>query len=316
MRPTLPAGLVVELVSPLTPTYTVDPAGLARLLQHCLPAAAGLMGGSLQVGEALAWEAAGRLALFRELLQLLPPNVPLFFCLTAGDPAATRTLAQDLENLLAAAGKPPPVFWVDLPLIYHSNRGLPQYYRELATVLSRPLILWNQPEIVRPRRPAFRHGNLRTAVVKKLATLPGIAGLVFHGSLRRLLHYHTAAARQPDFVFYEADEERFLHRPGSRGLVSAGAQLFPQLWQQVTLACLFLQEMEATRLWSWSRLLLQLIQAYRPFPAPLLKVALQELSVLEKATVLPTTPSPAPEVIRNFREIVRQVKAQVAGVQS
>ena len=45
---------------------------------------------------------------------------------------------------------------------------------------------------------------------------------------------------------------------GQRGLVSAGAQLFPVIWQQVVKACLFPEESDGLgrkqliQIWEWS----------------------------------------------------------------
>lgn len=312
----LPTGLLVELVTPLTAAGAVDAAGLKRLVRQALPAAAAFVAGTPGVGEALQLAPELRLALFQELLRLVPPSLPLFFGLTAASPAATQDLAQELERVLAATAPAPPVYWVDLPLIYHSNRGLPQQYRELGGRLTRPLVLLNQPELVRGRSRLLQHPNLRTAVLKKLAGLAVIRGLIYHGSLRRFLHYYAAVATRPEFIIYEADERRFLTRPGSRGLVSATAVLFPRPWQQLVKACLFLQEdneVTPQQLWDWSQIVLRLVRACRFHPAALLKAALQHLGLLEQAALGPGTPMPPPETVREFLALVTEAGKLLPG---
>ena len=189
-----------------------------------------------------------------------------------------------------------PIYWVDLPLWWHSNRGLPQAYQSLCRSLSHPLVLMNHPHIIRGKAKPLKHVNLRTAIFKKLSGLPGIAAMIYRGEIRRFLNYYAARAARPDFMLYEADERRFLSRPGARGLVSAGAQLFPVIWQQVTKACLFPEESsdlkeQPSQIWEWSTLLLRLYELYQLYPAPLLKLGLYHQGVLDYPVVWPATPS-------------------------
>ena len=107
-----------------------------------------------------------------------------------------NTETQTRENLLALKedfGDPPKggIFWVDTPLNYHSNRGLPDYYRELLSLVNLPLVLHNDPEAVHTNR-TFKRRNIRTAVLKELVQIEGIVGLIFSGSLERAHHYQRA----------------------------------------------------------------------------------------------------------------------------
>ncbi len=305
----LPLGLLVELVTPVTTSGTLAIPELQKLVARVIPEAAGLVAGTPLVGEGLALAPATRLALFQELLPLLPSHLPLFFCLTAATAAGTRKLAGELEGIWRGHPQTPPVFWVDLPLMYHSNRGLPQFYQELSAILTRPLILMNQPRSVRAVRRPLHHANLRTAVLKKLTVLPAIRGLIYQGSMRRFLHYHAAAVNRSEFWFYEADEQRFLTRPGAGGLVSATALLFPRTWKRLVQACLFLAEdQEATpeQLWEWGQIVQQLVQACQPAPAALVKKALQHLGVLDQATLWPGTPPATPKQVKSFLALVAE----------
>ncbi len=65
------------------------------------------------------------------------------------------------------------LFLADLPLWYHSNRGLPQACRRLLEEVPRPLVLLNLPGLISRRAPRFKRRNIRTHVFKKLAALPG-----------------------------------------------------------------------------------------------------------------------------------------------
>jgi dihydrodipicolinate synthase/N-acetylneuraminate lyase len=192
-------------------------------------------------------------------------------------------------------------FWPTCPCGTTATGGLPQFYQTWLQEAGLPLVLLNLPEIVQQRAFLFKHRNLRTQVVKKLAALPMILGMIYQGEMRRFLNYHLAAVARPLFAFYEADEHRFLTRPGAWGVVSPGALLHPEAWQRVTRACLHPEEVGEDlgarhRLWEESTRLLNLAGLYRAAPAPLLKAALAAQGLLvSEATAAGTPPAPPPQ---------------------
>lgn len=294
--PPLPEGLLIELVTPLTPTGSLDQDSLGRLLARVAPMASALVAGSPGVGEALELPPAVRFELFTALLSLAPPTLPLFFGITGATPEETEDLARQLEELLRERSGDRPVFWLDLPLWWHSNRGLPRAYLNLCRHLNQPLVLMNHPHLIRGKAKPLKHVNIRTAVFKKLTSDPKLTALIYRGEMRRFLHYYAAMAARPEFMLYEADEHRFLTRPGARGLVSAGAQLFPGTWRQVARACLFPEETgelgkQRRLIWEWSHLLARLEELYQLYPAGLLKVGLHHLGVIAHPTPWPSTPA-------------------------
>jgi dihydrodipicolinate synthase/N-acetylneuraminate lyase len=236
--PTPPAGLIIDLVTPLTGAGVLDGPGVDRLLKRVLPWADGLLAGSPMAGEGLDLPLATRRELFAHLLAAVGGQVPLFFGITGDSPEETRDLAAWVRDEARRRRYGGPLFLADLPLWYHSNRGLPRNWQSLLAETELPLILLNLPGVVRRRGVMFKHLNIRTQVFKKLAALPGVLGLIYQGEMRRFLHYHHAAGPRPGFAFYETDEVRFLTRPGAWGVVSGGAQLLPAAWQRVTRACL------------------------------------------------------------------------------
>ena len=309
----LPGGLLIELVTPLSPTGALDVTGLGRLVQWVAPWAAGVVAGSPGVGEALALPPAQRRELYVALLELLPPDLPLVFGITGATLAETLNLAQELEQTTSRCPTARPIFWLDLPLWWHSNRGLPQAYEQLNRVLQYPVVLVNHPHLIRGKPNPLKHVNIRTAVLKKLSRLPMIAGLIYQGELRRFLHYYAAAAARPEFKFFEADERRFLTRPGAGGLVSAGAQLFPETWREVVLACLHPDQSSiSAHLREQSQLLFSVAELYQLQPAPLLKQGLYEANILSHATVWPTTPAAPAHVGEKFQVILEQFRRRWA----
>ncbi len=312
--PPLPEGLLIELVTPLTPTGALDAPSLTRLVQHAAPWAAALVAGTPGVGEALELPPPLRQELFTALLDLVPSQVPLLFGITGASPAETHNLAQQLEREAQQAPAANIIYWLDLPLWWHSNRGLPQALAALCGSLQHPLVVMNHPHLIRGKGQPWKHVNLRTAVLKKLAAVPGITGLIYHGEMRRFLHYYAAVAARPEFMLYEADEYRFLTRPGARGLVSAGAQLTPKTWQEVAHACLFSPLTNgrgtAPRIWAQSQLLLALEESYKLQPASLLKQGLYQLGILTYPTIWPATPAAPAHLAKQFEQVLARVQEQ------
>lgn len=293
--PSSPEGLIVELITPLAADGRLDADGLARLVARVAPVADGLLAGGPGVGEALDLPLKTRLELLTHLLDAVAGQVPLFFGITGSSEEETLKLATAFEYECRARKYPGPAFMADLPLYWHSNRGLPQAYERLLKEVPRPLILINLPEVVRRRAPLFKHLNIRTHVFKKLAGLDGIVGLIYRGGMRRFLNYHHAAAARSGFAFYEADETNFLTRPGAWGVLSAGAQLLPGAWQRVTRACLHPEEaaddpQHRLKLWDLSHRLLTIAKVCRPNPTSLLKEALAAQGIIAQAATAPATP--------------------------
>lgn len=293
IMPVPPEGLLIELVTPLTAAGALDEASLRRLVNHIAPYAAGIVAGGPGIGEALALNTEVRQRLFSCLRQQW--HGPLLFGITAHSWEETFSLCRKLEGGCQVEQNEHPLYWVDLPLWYHSNRGLPQLYKQFLAKINRPVVLLNQPDLIRKRARPWKHLNLRTAVLKKLTTLTGIAGMIYHGDMTRFLNYHRATASRPDFAFYVGDELQFLTHPGSRGVVSAGAQLLPAAWQTITEVCLHPEESSELsparqQAWEHSPRLWQMAQLYQAAPAALVKAALHALGVLDTDTVSPTTP--------------------------
>lgn len=302
--PAPPQGLIVDLVTPLNPDLSLDEASLGRLVDRVISQADGILAGSPDVGEALDLPGSTRRRLLAAVLAAVASRVPLFLGITGHTREETRDLALTVHEESRRRGYRSPVFLADLPLWYHSNRGLPQACRRLLEEVPRPLVLLNLPQLISRRAPVFKHRNIRTHVFKKLAALPGVTGLVHQGDIRRFLNYHCAAAMRQGFAFYEGDEENFLIRPGAWGVLSPGAQLFPAFWSLVARVCLHPEEAEDPGLrletWNLGQRLQKMARAYRPAPAALLKAALAAQGILDYATIAPGTPPAPPEKEREL----------------
>jgi dihydrodipicolinate synthase/N-acetylneuraminate lyase len=247
--------------------------------------------------------------LFAHLLAAVGGQVPLFFGITGDTPEETRNLAAWALEEARRQGYEGPLFLADLPLWYHSNRGLPQSCQSLLAEIELPLILLNLPRVVRRRGVRFKHLNIRTQVFKKLAALPDILGLIYQGEMRRFLHYHHAAGPRSGFAFYETDEIRFLTRPGAWGVVSGGAQLLPGTWQRVTQACLHPEDTAddpARRygLWDLGNRLQQVCHLSQESPPALWKKVLCSQGVISSPGAAAGTPPGTPDAAEKLLELL------------
>ncbi len=298
--PEPPRGLIVDLVTPLQPDLTLDEAGLGRLVNRVISQADGILAGSPDVGEALELDAPTRRRLLAALLGAVAGRVPLFFGITGQTLDETRNIALAVDEECRRRRYPGPVHLVDLPLWYHSNRGLPQVCQDLLAEVQRPLVLLNLPQLISRRAPLFKRRNIRTHVFKKLGALSGVVGLIHQGELRGFLNYNAAVAARSGFACYEADEVNFLTRPGTWGVVSPGAQLFPACWSLVTRVSLQPEEVAQDselrlQTWNLSRRLLELSRVYHRRPAALLKGALAAQGFIGSAAVAAGTDPASPQ---------------------
>jgi dihydrodipicolinate synthase/N-acetylneuraminate lyase len=298
--PTPPQGLIVDLVTPLRPDLSLDEASLGRLVGRVISQADGILAGSPDIGEGLELPGATRRLLLDALLEVVAGRVPLFFGITGHSQEETWSLAATVQVECRRLDYHGLVYLVDLPLWYHSNRGLPETCRNLLEEVQRPLVLLNQPDLIGCRAPLYKRRNIRTHVFKALVALPGVVGLIHQGEMRRFLNYHCAAARRPGFVFYEADEEHFLTRPGAWGVISPGAQLFPSFWRLVTRVCLHPEMADQDpqlrlETWDLSQRLQKISRVYRAQPAALVKRGLVEQGLLSSATLATGTAPGEPE---------------------
>jgi dihydrodipicolinate synthase/N-acetylneuraminate lyase len=252
-----------------------------------------------------------RQELFSHLLAAVGGQVPLFFGITGDTLEETRNLAAWVLEEARRRDYGGPIFLADLPLWYHSNRGLPQSFQSLLAEIPLPLILLNLPQAVRRQGVMFKHLNIRTQVFKKLAALPGIQGLIYQGEMRCFLHYNHAAGARPGlgFAFYETDEVRFLTRPGAWGVVSGGAQLLPRAWQRVTRACLHPEETaddpaQRYGLWDLGNRLQQVSHFCLGSPVALWKKVLAAQGVISFPEVAPGTPPGTPDEAKKLLELL------------
>ena len=230
----LPKGLIADLISPVTAGGSIDGTGLGRHLDRLIPyvQAVFISGPDGGAGTGLSMEQ--RAGLFDKTLVIVRGAVPVMAWITCDSEEDTIKTLDLFRKKQRARNYSGIVSWVDTPLYYHSNRGLPEYYEKLCARIDENIILHNDPVLICRVDRALKRKNIRTSVLKELALNPKIGGLIFTGSLDRSYNYQRAVRARKDFRIYDADESRFLDHPGGSGVVSIGANIAPREWNRIT----------------------------------------------------------------------------------
>ena len=247
-------------------------------------------------------------ALLEEVTALIPPGLPLWLRITGKSADHTIHICQQLEILCRRLRLRGPLAWVDTPLFYHSNRGLMEHYEKMLTETRFCLLLDNDPDLLRRIAGKSKRKNIRTAILKRLAEHPMVAGLLHRGDLRRSLNYQRAVSARPDFLIYDSSERHFLQRPKASGVISIGANLIPHDWALITQASLGLDERnggDETRLrhlWEVEQRVRAIHKLYSPAPTRIIPAVLAGWGVIQRQP-----PPLGPEERRAVRLILEQV---------
>lgn len=229
-----PRGLIVDLITPLKDKGEIDERGLGKHVERVIPHAQALFLSSPILGEGKRLETWQREDLFEKALVAVRARCPIMIWISHETEEKTRGFLRRLEGLLEEGKYTGPVFWVDTPLYYHSNRALSNYYSNMSIETRRTLLLLNDPELVRNLSHPLKRANIRTMILKDLSRIHGIRGLIFYGSFERARNYEKAVRANPDFMIFDGDEAHFLSHPSLSGVVSMGANLVPSAWRKIT----------------------------------------------------------------------------------
>lgn len=228
-------------------------------------------------------------SLLEEIIGLVRPNLPLWVRITGRTAEQTIHICRQLETVCRRLGYQGPLAWVDTPLFYHSNRGLPRHYRTLLAETEFSLIVDNNPELIRQVARQTKRRNIRTAVLKNLSKQIRLTGLLHRGNLERGINYQRAVRGQPRFLLYDTGELNFLEQPSSSGVVSVGANLLPSEWRTITLASLNLDESDQDvsgrfgHLWETGRRVRTVQGCYGHAPARIIPAVLAAWGLVQES---------------------------------
>jgi len=293
----LPRGLICPLVTPLKAGDVLDVAALDRLISQAGSGADALLVGDVLWGEGLVLSPETKIEMATAVLEIIQGRWPVFVTITSETPGATIGLMAKMDSFVERSGYPGSVFWVDYPITYHSNRGLPQFYENLARDTEHSLILGNNPGLIQATDNRIKHKNVRTSVLKRLSGIAQIKGLIYTGSLKRSTHYHEALRHRRGFKFYDGDEATFMRRPSSDGVVAGGANLLPQAWHDITWSCLNRYDVQrqyadhVSQMMETGAMAQAFYKHYAKKPAAVLKRMLHVAGVLPNAQTASDTPA-------------------------
>ena len=284
----LPRGLIIDLITPLTGKGEIDGRGLGKHIDRVLPYVQALLLAGPHTGEGRSLGFDQRVDLFDKSLVVVRGKAPIFMWISGKTDEETRKILLSLKKRMTLRKYTGPVFWVDTPLYYHSNRGLPGHYEEMSSLVEEPFILHNDPDLIKDINKTFKRSNIRTSILKELALSRKIKGLIFSGSLDRAYNYQKAVRGRTDFRIYDGDETHFMEHPSLNGIISRGANLAPRAWQRITASSLNLDSSQGDypdylkQIWDIGRYLNNLKNIYREYGATLIKGLLSEMGVIEE----------------------------------
>ncbi|MDY7036610.1 MAG: dihydrodipicolinate synthase family protein, partial [Thermodesulfobacteriota bacterium] len=141
-------GLIIDLITPFKKSGDIDGRGLGKHLDRVLPHVQALLLASPSAGDGKKLNATQRDELLEKTLFVVKGRLPILVWITQDTEEKTRETLLLLKKRLETQKYAGQVFWVDTPLYYHSNRGLPFYYRHISSILKEPLILHNDPGLI------------------------------------------------------------------------------------------------------------------------------------------------------------------------
>lgn len=307
---TVPRGLIVDLITPLESNGAINRRGVQQLVDRVAPHVQAILLCGPGAGDGMSLGQTQRTEMLEAVLDSGNDHLPLMVWITGKSTEETHVLVKELEDLLQAKRHDGPVSWVDMPLLYHSNRGLPQHYRDLAESVQRPILLVNDPERVKQGGRPLKRANIRTGILKEIAHVQEVQGVFFLGPMERARNYRKATRFRNDFRLYDGDEASFLAHPSRHGVLSAGANLAPAAWKKVTAASLEPAGDEAgypdrlRQIWEQGRYLEALRQAYADHPSDRIRAALSRAGVLEASNAEPSDPS-SHQAIAHLYELMK-----------
>jgi len=287
----LPRGLILDLITPLTSGGGIDGRGLGRQLDRVLPHVQALLISSPYMGEGNLLGTEQREELFEKSLVVVRGRAPIFMWISRETDEKTRETLLSLKKIMEIRKYKGPVFWVDTPLYYHSNRGLHRHYEDMISLVEGPFILHNDPDLINSIGTPFKRKNIRTGILKELSLINGIKGLIFFGPLDRAYYYQKAVRARTDFRIYDGDESYFLRHPSLSGVISRGANLAPRAWQKITSSSLNLKDSQRDypdylkQVLEAGRYLNNLKDIYAGHGPSFLKLVLKDMGVIEEAVL-------------------------------
>ena len=138
----------------------MDVGALGRLIDHVAGISDALLIGDMSWGEGVALHYKTRLETACAVLEIVRGRRPVLVTITSPSKKETRDLLGHIEAFIERSAYPGTLFWVDYPIYYHGNRGLPQWYESMARDTRFNFILGNHAGLLEWRRKPIKHKKL------------------------------------------------------------------------------------------------------------------------------------------------------------
>ncbi len=288
-----PKGLLCPLVTPLTDQGKIDEASLKKLIIHVVPHVDGIILGESWIGEGLHIDSDGRDILLSVGMEVIQGRVPLITGITGNTVDETKDHISRVEYLKKKFNYGGEILLMDLPLWYHSNRDLPDHYRDLGEICGLPFVISNNPDLIKQLGKKIKRRDIRTSVLKKLSKNEQIVAMEFRGNLKRFFNYQKAVRGRDNFRFYDGSEVEFLTKPSSSGVVAPGANILPTDWQWIVKSSVHIhrqQSDDADQLWILGQKIWAFQRIYVLNPVATIKSALKYMGILDSDMISDKTP--------------------------
>ncbi|MDP6180558.1 MAG: dihydrodipicolinate synthase family protein, partial [Desulfatiglandales bacterium] len=281
---------IIDLITPLKRNGDIDGRGMGKHLDRVLPHVQALLLASPYMGEGRNLSSTRRNELLEKVLVVVQGRVPILVWISQDTEEKTKETLLLFKKCLELRKYTGQVYWVDTPLYYHSNRGLSLHYQNISSMVKEPLLLHNDPELIKQLANPLKRNNIRTNILKDLARIKNIQGLIFFGSLDRAHNYQKAVSSRADFKIYDGDEFHFLRHPSLSGVVSAGVNLAPRAWQKITASSINLGGNRKNypdhlqQIWELGEYIRNIKDVYQGVSVPLVKQILSDMGIIESPT--------------------------------
>lgn len=282
-----PRGLIVDMITPLkSEGREIDSIGLKRLLQKIRPYADAILIGGPNGGEGLSLNEKTKIILIENTLTLVDGKIGVFIWCSLRETEKTINFILKINEIINKTSYSGLVFLVDSPLSHHSNRGLPSYYRQICEKTEIPIILHNDPKLIGTLSIPLKRKNIRTNILKEIAQISSIHGIIYCGTLTRVRNYQKALKGRKGFRIYDGEEAKFLQYPSLSGVVSIGANILPKLWSRITQSSINPESEnqhypdKLRQIWEYGNILKEVIKLYELTPVNLIKKLLAKRGII------------------------------------
>lgn len=268
-------GCLVALVTPMSPSGSIDDTSLRQLVEHHI--SAGVDGIVLlgTTGESATLTADEREHVIRTVVKQVKGRLPIIVGSSANGTLQTIELTKQAMNLGADA-----CLVMTPSYIKPTQEGLLQHFSTIANEVPIPLILYNNPG-----RTAC---DMEPETVARLAKIPNIVGIKeASGSLAHAQKILSLCGDSLDVFSGDDDLTLEMMKLGAKGVISTTANVAPHLVQELCDAVLNGDLHVATSLnKKLQGLYKQLFVESNPIPV---KWALSHLGLIPQGIRLPLT---------------------------